>query len=171
MSAKSGQVSCKHLFRLAILGLGVAAVSACATGRSVRGYVFDPQLADAIQPGVDNRRSVNSTLGTPTLSATFSDDVWYYVSTTVQIRPVFWPEPQEHRVLAISFNERGVVSNVENYDLADMRTINPVGDKTPTRGRELGFFQQIFQNVGRFAGAQPGGGPGPTGGGPGPNGS
>lgn len=144
-----------------------SALTACGDGRMVRGYVFDKELADAIQPGVDNRQSVEATLGTPTARATFDDQTWYYISTTVRIRPVFWPDAKEHRVLAIAFNDNGVVNDVNNFGLGDMRTISPVDDKTPTRGRKLNFFQQIFGGVGRFAGSAP---VGASGGGTGPNG-
>lgn len=129
--------------------------SACGTARSTRGYIFDPELAQAIMPGVDNRQSVRSTLGTPTLSATFDDQTWYYVSTTVRVRPVFWPDPKAHLVMAIRFDEGGVVDTIDNYDMADMRSISPVDDKTPTKGRKLSFFQQIFGTIGRFSGQAP----------------
>lgn len=141
-------------------------VAACGNGRAVRGYVFDRELADAILPGVDNRQSVQSTLGTPTISATFSDDTWYYVSTIVRVRPVFWPDPKNHRVMAVHFNDQGVVAQINNYDLSHMRDINMVDDKTPTKGRKLNLFQQIFGNVGRFSGQAPVG----SGDGRGPNG-
>ncbi|MFC3051160.1 outer membrane protein assembly factor BamE [Kordiimonas pumila] len=129
--------------------------TACGNTRSVRGYVFDNDLANAILPGVDNRQSVRSTLGTPTVSAAFKDDTWYYVSTTVRIRPVFWPDPKEHRVMAVRFNDSGIVESIDNYDINAMQPINPVDDKTPTRGRTLNLFQQIFGNVGRFSGQAP----------------
>lgn len=143
------------------------ATTACGNGRAVRGYIFDEALADAILPGVDNRQSVQSTLGSPSITATFSDSTWYYVSTTVRVRPVFWPDAKEHRVLAVSFNDSGVVANVDNFDLSHMKEIDPVGDKTPTRGRDTSFFQKIFGNVGRFSGQAPAGS---QGGGTGPNG-
>lgn len=136
------------------LAVGLS-LSACGNARMTRGYIFDKELADAIQPGVDNRMSVESTLGSPTVRATFDDNVWYYVSTTVRVRPVFWPDPKVHRVMAVAFNDQGVVADIKNYDLSDMRTVEPVDDKTPTRGRNLGFFQQVFGTVGRFGGAAP----------------
>ena len=131
------------------------ATTACGNSRAVRGYVFDTELADAIQPGVDNRTSVESTLGTPTMTAAFDESTWYYVSTTVRVRPVFWPDPQQHRVLIVAFNDRGVVSSVNNLGLEDMQGIDAVADKTPTRGRKQNFFQAIFGAIGRFGGAAP----------------
>lgn len=132
------------------------ATTACGNSRAVRGYVFDTELADAIQPGVDNRTSVESTLGTPTMTAAFDQSTWYYVSTTVRVRPVFWPDPKEHRVLVVAFNDRGVVSSVNNLGLEDMREVDTVADKTPTRGRKQNFFQAVFGAIGRFGGAAPG---------------
>ncbi len=140
-------------------------LAACTTGEVARGYVFDAELADAITPGIDNQQSVFSTLGSPTVQATFADNRWYYVSTKVRQRPVYWPEATAHRVLAITFNDAGVVTEIDNYGLDDRRAIVPVADKTPTRGRDLNLFQQLFSNIGRFSGAPqqgPGGQQGPT---------
>lgn len=129
--------------------------AACGNGRALRGYVFDTELADAIQPGVDNRTSVETTLGTPTMKATFDEGTWYYISTTVRVRPIFWPNATAHRVLAISFNDSGVVSDVDNFGLDDRRDVKNVSDKTPTKGRKLNFFEQIFGSIGRFGGQAP----------------
>lgn len=137
-----------------VVSLGMMA-SACGNGRAVRGYIFDPQLADAIQPGVDNRSSVESTLGTPTVRATFDDKTWYYVSTQVRVRPVFWPDAKTHRVLVVAFNDSGVVAKVNNLGLEDMREVETVSDKTPTKGRRLNLFEQIFGSIGRFSGQAP----------------
>ncbi len=147
------------------------AVSACGNARETRGYYFDTELADAIAPGVDNRQSVNSTLGSPTIPALFSDNTWYYVSSSMRVRPIFWPETTQHRVMAIHFNESGVVANVENFDLSDTQPVSPVGDKTPTKGRHLSFFQSVFGTVGTFSGQQGRGGNNGNNGNPtGPNG-
>jgi outer membrane protein assembly factor BamE (lipoprotein component of BamABCDE complex) len=153
--------------KIAVVASCALAASACSNSRSIRGYVFDAELADAIQAGVDNRQSVESTLGTPTVQGTFSNNTWYYISTTVKVRPVFWPEAKEHRVLAVGFNENGIVEKIENFDLSDMQNVNPVGGKTKTRGRNIGLFQQIFGSLGRFGGQAPVGAQG----GNGPNGS
>lgn len=155
--------------KLGLVASTALTVSACGNGRAIRGYVFDAELADAIQPGVDNRLSVESTLGTPTMKASFDEATWYYISTTVRIRPVFWPNATEHRVLVVNFNDQGVVDQVNNLGLEDMRDVEHVGDKTPTKGRRVGLFEQIFGSIGRFGG-QPNGQQGGDGNPRGPNG-
>ncbi len=157
-----------NILKSTLIAGAALTTAACGNGRALRGYVFDTELADAIQPGVDNRTSVETTLGTPTMKATFDDATWYYVSTTVRIRPIFWPDATEHRVLAVSFNDSGVVSDVNNFGLDDRREVTNVGDKTPTKGRKLNLFEQIFGSIGRFGGQSPvgandGGSRGPNG--------
>lgn len=146
------------------IGLSLAS---CGGRANLRGYIFDKELADAIEAGIDNKQSVTQTLGTPTLTAQFTDKTWYYVSTNVKVKPLTRPKAQWRRVMAVSFDDKGVVEKVVNYDLSNARDINPVDEQTPTRGRDMNFFQMLFMNVGRFTGQQQ---PGAAGG-PGPNGS
>lgn len=145
------------ILKISLIAGSALTTAACGNGKALRGYVFDTELANAIQPGVDNRASVETTLGTPTMMATFDEKTWYYVSTTVRVRPIFWPDATAHRVLVVSFNDSGVVSDVDNLGLEDMRDVENVSDKTATKGRKLNLFEQIFGSIGRFGGAAPAG--------------
>ena len=60
-----------------------------------------------------------------------------------------------NRDVVISAEEAGVVREVKRYAMEDGRVIDPVSRKTATRGRELGFVEQIFGNLGRFNNADP----------------
>jgi len=51
-----------------------------------------------------------------------------------------------------------VVATTRTYTMADAGEIKPRKDTTPTRGKKLGLFEQIFSNIGRFSTA-PGQGP------------
>lgn len=145
-----------------LLALALAlSATACTTERQTRGYLPDKEVTDAILPGIDNRNSVRGLLGNPSVEATFGNDVWYYISSFNVRRSFFREKSASRDIMAIHFGERGIVSKIKRYTLADARDIDPVGDKTPTRGKQLGFFEQIFGNIGRFAGA-----PGPGQGGP-----
>lgn len=150
---RHGQIG--SVVKFGLVAATALATTACGNTRAVRGYVFDTELADAIQPGVDNRLSVETTLGTPTMKAAFDETTWYYVSTTVRVRPVFWPDAKDHRVLIVAFNDRGVVSSVNNLGLEDMREVDEVSDKTPTRGRKKNLFEQVFGSIGRFGSGGP----------------
>ena len=155
-------LSKKKLLLLAA-GASLIALEACSPARQTYGYIADEELIGAIQPGVDNEISVIAAPCNTTVRSTFDESTWYYISTNTTKRSFFLPKPVKRDILAVNFDGSGVVQDVTRYDLADARSVNPRNAKTPTRGRELGFFEQIFGNIGRFSGVpgQPGGPGGP----------
>ena len=47
----------------------------------------------------------------------------------------------------------GNVVSVEKAGLEQVVSISPAGGKTPTLGRNRGFFRELFGNIGRVGGA------------------
>ncbi len=145
----------------ALLGAAFAATG-CTSIRETRGYVTDQVLLAAIQPGIDNQRSVEGTLGRPTFTSQYGEPTWYYVSSITGRRPFVRPRIRTHGVLAVKFDEAGNVASVERSGVDQVVYLQPDRDKTPTLGRERGFLEDLFGNIGRVgapgAGA-PGGGP------------
>lgn len=148
-----------------------AMLGGCTAIRDRRGYVQDSVLTNAITPGIDNRESVTGTLGQPSFASQFGAPTWYYVSSTTEQRVFGQPKIEAHEVLKVSFDGAGNVTAVSKAGMDDVRDINPDGDKTPTLGRDRGFFQDLFGNIGAVGAAGAGGGPGGPGPGGGPNGS
>src|SRR3546814_12039866 len=69
-----------------------ALVAGCASIRDHRGYLIDQTLLDSIQPGIDNRLSVEKTLGRPTFMSQFGRQDYYYVSQNVKTPPFGRPK-------------------------------------------------------------------------------
>ena len=134
----------------ALLSLAAAATFAggCTAIRSHSGYIVDPVLIAAVQPGVDNRESVQGTLGRPTFTGQFDQRDWYYVSRESKQLAFSRPSPSNQTVLHIRFNEAGTVESVNRTGLELARNINPNGDQTPTLGSRRSFFEDIFGNLG-----------------------
>lgn len=140
---------------------GLAAVlPACSAIRESRGYIVDPVLNDAIQPRIDNQQSVEGTLGRPTFISQFGTPTWYYVSSVTGQRPFNRPRIRVHNVLAVQFDEAGRVARVDRSGIDQVVFLDPNGNKTPTLGRERGFLEDLFGNIGQVGGA----GMGPPGG-------
>ena len=149
--------------RRAPLLLGVVAL-ALATGgctqlKGRQGYVADPVLTDAIAPGIDNRESVEKTLGRPTFVGQFSDNEYYYLSRETRQLAFANPRQVAQQVLRVRFVNAGNVAAVDRTGIELVSKISPEGDKTPTLGRERSFFQDIFGNIGAV-GAPGAGAPG-----------
>ena len=147
----------KVLGAAAVMAAALAA-SGCSAIRENRGYIQDPVLVSAIQPGIDNQQSVAATLGRPTFTSQFGQTTWYYVSSVTGRRPFVSPTIREHSVLAVSFDAGGNVVAAEQSGLEKVAYLDPDGDETPTLGRERGFFEDLFGNIGQVGAAGVGGG-------------
>lgn len=150
--------------------LGVALVFAagastggCSSIRENRGYIVDDALLSAVQPGIDNRQSVQATLGRPTFTSQFGEPVWYYVSSVTGRAPFSRPRTIGHQVLAVRFDQAGNVIAADRSGIDQVVRLSPDGASTPTVGRERGFLEDLFGNIGQVGapGARPpAGGPG-----------
>ena len=130
------------------LAVSATAISGCASIRENRGYIVDQSLSSSVQPGIDNQQSVAATLGRPTFTSQFGDPVWYYVSSTTGRKPFVRPRIQDHSVLAVKFDAAGNVVAADRSGVDKVAYFTPDGDETPTLGRERGFFEDLFGNIG-----------------------
>nr|WP_279639192.1 outer membrane protein assembly factor BamE [Sphingomicrobium sediminis] len=135
-----------RLFAAAIVALSL---SACAGIRDNSGYIYNEELATSIEPGIDNRDSVQATLGQPTFVGQFSDSDWYYVSRRTGTFAFRQPRMTDTRIVRIRFDEAGNVLDVSERGPEAVASIDPEGDTTPTLGRERSFFEEIFGNIGQ----------------------
>jgi outer membrane protein assembly factor BamE (lipoprotein component of BamABCDE complex) len=136
------------VLKLAAAAVGASLLAGCAGIREHRGYVMDEQLSQAVQVGVDNKASVEKTLGRPTFTGQFSPNDWYYVSRDTAAFAFRNPHVTQEKVLHVRFDPAGNVAAVSTTGKELVASINPVNDKTPTRGRERGFFEDLFGNIG-----------------------
>lgn len=137
-----------------LAGVGLS-LAGCNSIRESRGYVVDAVLLSSVQPGIDNRRSVEGTLGRPTFTSQYGDQTWYYVSSVTGRRPLVRPRIRTHSVTAVRFDSAGNVVSVDRRGVDSVVYLQPDGDSTPTLGRERGFLEDLFGNIGRVGGAGP----------------
>lgn len=127
----------------------LSAAAACAPTVDRHGFVADSKDATDIKAGVDTKATVLARMGTPSTTGSFDEESWYYMSTAQSRIAFFDPKTTERHVIAIKFGPDDIVTSVENYGLEKGRVIAYNSEKTPTRGRELGFIEQLFGNIGR----------------------
>lgn len=137
-------------FRSAIVAglIATTLLSGCAQLRGRQGYVVDPVLSEAIAPGVDNRESVEKTLGRPTFVGQFGSNDYFYISRETRQLAFANPRPVAQTVMHVKFDAAGNVVAVDRTGLENIARISPNGDATPTLGRERSFFEDIFGNIG-----------------------
>lgn len=134
--------------RIAGGALLALALAGCSSIKDHRGYLVDQALVDSIQPGVDNQTSVERTLGRPTFISQFGAPTWYYVSVNTKQAAFTRPRTNDQLVMRVTFDAKGNVVGVERSGVEKVVRLDPDGDKTPTLGRERGFLEDLFGNIG-----------------------
>lgn len=146
---------------LALAGLA----SGCTTIKEKRGYMVDNMLVQQVQPGLDNKKSVERTLGRPTFTSLYGEESWYYVSSMTTRKPFRSDKIKDHDVVAVNFNKAGGVASIDRFTREQITALDPVDDKTPTLGKKRTFLQDLFGNIGAVGAGGAGAGGGAGGGG------
>ncbi|MBB3591771.1 outer membrane protein assembly factor BamE (lipoprotein component of BamABCDE complex) [Rhizobium sp. BK529] len=130
---------------IAIIIASATALSSCQTSTVLNGgYIVDEQSL-ALVPEGSSREQVLLSLGTPSTTATFDGEVFYYISQRRQRSMAFQKlRVTDQSILAIYFDKDGVVTRRANYTLKDGKVFDTISRVTPTGGRELTFLQQML---------------------------
>jgi outer membrane protein assembly factor BamE (lipoprotein component of BamABCDE complex) len=132
-----------------VLVIATAGLTSCQMGDVMNnGYVFDQQSLDLVPVG-SSREQVLLSLGTPSTTATFDGEVFYYISQK-RSRPAAFMKPKlvDQSILAIYFDKDGVVKQRANYSMKDGKPFDMISRTTPTGGKDLTFLQQILSGTG-----------------------
>ncbi len=138
----------------------VSALSACNTNKMfgdvtpgetlTQGYIMDQQAIDSVPVG-SSREQVLLALGSPSTTATFDNEVFYYISQTRR-RAVAFANPTlvDQKVLAVYFGKDGRVTQIANYGLKDGKIFDFISRTTPTGGKDQNFLAQIIKGAGKM---------------------
>ena len=134
----------------ATLGVAFAAAlvstSACSTSETLnQGYIVDEQTISLVPVG-SSREQVLLALGSPSTTATFDNEVFYYISQK-RVRQMAFMRPTlvDQRVLGIYFNAGGTVDRIANYGLQNGKLFDFISRTTPTGGKDVSFLGQMLQ--------------------------
>lgn len=148
----------RNLAAVALL-CGVSLLGACTGTIDRRGFLADESQKAPFQDGVDTKETVLTRMGNPSQTGTFDEQTWYYISSIQKQTAFYLPRTMERTIVAISFDDSDKVAAVRTYGLADGRVIDYDTRRTPTRGREVTFLEQIFGSIGRAPVQLPGSDP------------
>lgn len=139
----------RRLLTVAALLVAGAGLGGCTRIAGHQGYLVDRQLVATVAPGVDNKASVQRTLGRPSFTGQFTDQDWYYVARETKQLAFGQPRAVDQTVLHVRFDGGGNVQSVRQLGLDQVASIEPTRAQTPTLGRKRGFFEDLFGNIGR----------------------
>lgn len=135
-------------FNRTICLAAVIAVAGCVAQYRLHGYTpSDEDLANVLV-GVDTRDTVAEVVGPPSTAGVMQSDAYYYVSKNVRHYGMKEPEIVDRQIVAISFDDEGVVSNIERYTLQDGRIVTLSRRVTGDGVNDQSFLSKLFGNVG-----------------------
>ena len=132
-----------------MLALGLA-LAACAPVIRNHGYVPAAEELALVEVGVDTRETVGQKIGRPSTSGLLNDEGWYYVQSKYRHVGPREPKEIERQVLAITFNQAGVVENIGRFGLEDGKVVEISRRVTETNVKGLSVIQQILGNFGQL---------------------
>ncbi len=139
------------MIRVVFALAAVLMLQACVSVRSNHGYVLERDQTElTAEAGLDSKESVLAKYGEPSMIGTFDRNAWYYLNSTDTTRAFFHSKTKRRTVVAFRFDDEGVVEEVKSYTLDDGEAIKLVSRATPTRGKELNFWEQLLGNVGQL---------------------
>ncbi len=121
----------------------------------VRGNRIDPDDLKELVPGTSTRADATALLGSPTARASFDENRWVYISLVTRPRIGRVQGVLSQNVVVLSFNDQGVLQNVEQLNGDDALPATVSARATPSPGTEASFMQQLFGNIGRYTTAAP----------------
>ena len=118
----------------------------CSTSEVLnQGYIVDDQTIQLVPVG-SSREQVLLALGSPSTTATFDNEVFYYISQK-RVRSMAFMNPKlvDQRVLAVYFGPDGTVKSLANYGLQNGVLFDFISRTTPTGGKDVSFLGQILE--------------------------
>jgi outer membrane protein assembly factor BamE (lipoprotein component of BamABCDE complex) len=137
-----------------VAALTIAFLGACTPIVRNHGYVPLEEDLALLTVGVDTRETVAATVGAPGASGVIDSGGYYYVRSRWET--VAWRAPKEveRQLVAVSFDEDGVVENIERFGLEDGRVVPLSRRVTRTTIRNISFIRQLLGSFGRLTADQ-----------------
>ena len=137
--------------RLVVAVFGIAALASCSPTFRNHGYIPLEEDLQNLVVGVDTRDTVASSVGRPGVAGVLDDSGWYYVRSRYR-NYAYQPAVEvDRQILAISFDETGVVQNIERFGLERGQVVTLSRRVTTENTQGVGFLRQAFGNLGRIS--------------------
>jgi outer membrane protein assembly factor BamE (lipoprotein component of BamABCDE complex) len=142
--------------KLALILFASVALAACAPTNATNGTFLTTDDVATLRPGESSRSDVLQSLGTPTTTAVFDDNTWYYIGQKTTKKAFLDAKVTDRKVYEAKFDEEGTLISLNevNNEAIDVPLVRRT---TPTSGHDLTAAQQLLGNLGRFnKGSKPG---------------
>lgn len=139
--------------RAAILAVLIV-LAACTTIYRNHGYIPNAEDLAKVTVGESTQEEVARDVGRPTSTGLLTGGAWYYVGSKFRYYGARVPKEVERQVVVVSFDDKGVVENVEQFGLERGEVIVISRRVTRSSVKGLSVIRQLLANVGNFSASQ-----------------
>ncbi|MBZ4023059.1 cell envelope protein SmpA [Rhodobacter sp. TJ_12] len=115
------------------------------------GYVPNDEDLAQVEVGKSTQQDVAYAIGRPSTRGLLQGAGWFYVGSRWKHYGARAPEEIEREVVAVSFDEAGVVSNVERYGLEDGEVVVLSRRVTKTNIKGISVVRELLGSIGRVS--------------------
>ena len=133
-----------------MVAIVVMAAAACTHIYRNHGYIPPAEDLAMVQVGQTTRDELPGLIGIPSAQGLLSGSGWYYVSSRWDHFGAREPREIAREVVAVSFADNGVVSNIERFGLEDGRVVVLSRRVTDSNVAGIGLIRQLLGNIGNF---------------------
>lgn len=133
-----------------VASVALIGLVACTPVDRNHGYAPTDLELEEVIVGVNTRSDVEEIVGRPSTSGVLRDGAWYYVGSKIRRFGARKPREIDRQVVAISFDEGGVVSNVERFGLDRGQVVTLSRRVTESSVPNSTFVRQLLRNFGRI---------------------
>lgn len=134
-----------------ILLAAVTLAAACSPIVDRHGYAPNDTVLEDIIVGIDTKATVADSVGQPTAAGILSSGGWYYVESIFETVGPFEKQEVSREVVAISFDSRDVVTNIERFGLEDGNVVVLSRRVTDSNIGGMSLLRQLLGNIGTFS--------------------
>ncbi|MGB3148890.1 MAG: outer membrane protein assembly factor BamE [Paracoccaceae bacterium] len=136
--------------RLAAIAVLALALGACTPIYRNHGYVPSDKDLEEVVVGKSTVEDVELSVGRPSAIGVLAGSGWYYVGSRFKQVGPRAPVEIDRQVVAITFDEAGVVENVERFGMEKGEVVAISRRVTKSNVKSIGFLRQLFQSLGNF---------------------
>lgn len=140
----------RRFTRNAAVAAMILLITGCTKVYRNHGYVPTQDELALVEVGQDTREDVVKKIGQPSTQGLLNDVGWFYVQSRFEHYGPREPVEIDRQVVAITFNDQGVVDNVGRFGLQSGHVVEISRRVTETNIKGIGFIRQLLSNVGRI---------------------
>lgn len=136
--------------RWGVVGVALLVIAACSPIMRYHGYAPSDEDLEQIVVGTDTRETVAQKVGEPGIGGVMEGSGWFYVQSDWEQRNWRAAREIDRQVVAISFDGRDRVTNIERFGLEDGQVV-AISRRVTDMGPRPSIMSQVLRALGNFS--------------------